>query len=100
MSESLAQRLAALCWLPNTPPLTACGRMGSEQIERANERIWKSEMPPWTLVPSVCLLHPPHPHLAKQGKGMVFGDQRIAALVSVLQTTIIIRIRQKIAVYW
>ena len=30
-----------------------------------------------------CPLHPPYPHSAKRGKGTVFRDQRIVALVSV-----------------
>ena len=37
----------------------------------------------------VCLLHPPHPHCAKQGKGTAFGNQHSVALVSMPQTTII-----------
>ena len=40
-----------------------------------------------------CPLHPPHLHSAKHGKGTVFGDQCIVALVSVPQTTIITNVR-------
>ena len=46
---------------------------------------------PWSLF--ACLMHSPHPHSAKHGKGTAFGDQRIVALVSVLQTMIITHFR-------
>ena len=92
---------------PNTPPLTAWphgewadsprwlrlpslrGRMGSERIQRASHRIWKFQLSPWTWSLFAYLLHPP----PKQGKGTVFGDQRIVVLVSVPQTMIITNVR-------
>ena len=46
---------------------------------------------PWSLF--ACPLHLPHPHSVEQGRGTAFGDQRIVALVSVPQTTIITNVR-------
>ena len=43
--------------------------------------------------PFACPLHPPHLLSAKHGKGTAFGNYRIVALLSILQTTITTNVR-------
>ena len=93
--EQVAKRLEAPCWLPNTPPLTVWlnGEWTDSTGKRTHLKIWTVAVDP---VPVRCLcVHctHPHPHLAKPGKGTVFGDHGIVALVFVVQTTIITDVR-------
>ena len=54
MSEFVAQRLVAPHWLPQTHLPALRGRMVSERIQQASERIWKFALSTWTPVP-VCV---------------------------------------------
>ena len=86
MSESVARRLAA-----PPPHCVAEWRVsGFNGQEKGFENL-NCRRGPWSLF--ACLLHPPHPHSAKQGKGTAFGDQCIVAIVFVPQTKVITNVR-------
>ena len=86
MSESVAGRLAAPHWLPNTPPLTAWpdGEWADSTGKRTDLKTRTIAVDPCSRVRGT----PPRPQSRKQGKGTAFGDQRIVALVFAPQTTI------------
>ena len=93
MSESVAQRLAALRWPPYTPPLTVWlnGKWADSAGKRTDLKIWTVTVDSRSLFK--CPLHPPHPHSEKQDKGTSFRDQRIVVLVSMQETMIIMNVR-------
>ena len=84
MSESVEQRLAAPHDDSRTLIPSLCGRMGSERIQQASERIKLL----WTQFPARVTVAPTPSVFGEAGQGNGIGDQRIIALVSVLQTTV------------
>ena len=92
MSESVARRLRHRADSRTLLP-SLRGWMGSERIQRASERIWEFELSEWTPVPVRVSVAPTLSAFGETVKKTAFGDQRIVALVFLLQTTIITNVR-------
>ena len=86
MSESVAQRLVVPHWLLNTPLHTVWlnGEWEDSMGKWTDLKIWTVAVNPVPVRGSVA---------PEQGKGRPSVDQRIIALVSMLQTTIITNVR-------
>ena len=87
MNESVARRLAALRWLPNTPPLTAWPNGEWADSMGTDLNIWTVAVDSGPCSRVRCthpIMH--YIRIRWNGKGTAFRDQRIVALVSVPQT--------------
>ena len=96
MGESVARKLAAPRWLPNTPSLSVWPN--GEWADSTGKRTdLKFELSPWTPVPVRVSIAPTPSAFAfgeaGQGNSIRGSDQRIVALVSVSQTLIITNVR-------